>query len=75
MPALLWLYLIALVSYATAQRDAERPIGPDQQHEGEAIHRFALLTGVHPGEALNGRRQGLRNDRILDDQIAPLPDE
>src|SRR5262245_64612479 len=30
---------------ANAHRDAQGPIRPDQQHEGQAIDRIALLTG------------------------------
>jgi hypothetical protein len=58
-----------------AQRDPQSPIGPDQEDQGEAIHRFALLAGEDPREALAGRRQGLGKHWIGEAQIAALIDE
>ena len=60
---------------AHAQRDAKRPVRPYQQDEAEAIHRLALLAGKHPGQTFDGRGKRLRNHCIVDDEIAPLPDE
>jgi hypothetical protein len=65
----------ALVSVNLIKSASECPIRPDQQDNAEAVHRFALLTGKHPGQPFDRRGKWLRNHRIVDDEIAPLLDE
>jgi hypothetical protein len=60
---------------ATAYRDAQEPIRPDQPHEGQTIDGLALLAGIHPGKALDRRRKGRGKHRVIDDEIAPLAGE
>jgi hypothetical protein len=60
---------------AYAQRNPQDAIRPDQQDEGEAIHRLALLTGIDPGEALNSRGEWLGDHRVIENEIPSLPDE
>ena len=55
--------------------DPEPPIRPHQQHEGEAIHRSALLTEEYPHQALHRGRKGLRKYGIVEDEIIMWPDE
>ena len=42
-----------LVPQPPTQRDAQGPIRPDQEDQGQAIDRLALLAREHPGEPLN----------------------
>jgi hypothetical protein len=62
----------AATPQANAHRDAQAPIRLNQQHEGQTIDGFALLTGIHPGEALDRRRKGLGKHRVIDDERATL---
>ncbi len=58
-----------------AKRNAHVPIRPDQQDQGEAIHRLALLAREDPGQALHRRCEGFGHHRVINDEIPPFPDE
>jgi hypothetical protein len=58
-----------------AQRDSPGPMRPHQQDQREAIHGFALVAREDPGQALHRGRKRLRNDRIVQEEVASLPDE
>jgi hypothetical protein len=63
------------VPKSQAQGDPKRPISPHGQYQRDAIHGPTLLAGKHPSEPLHGGREGLRNHRAVDDQVASVPDE
>jgi hypothetical protein len=50
-------------------------VRPHQQHEGEAIHGLPLLAGKDLSMPLDRRGDRLGNHRIVDAEIASLPDE
>ena len=58
-----------------AQRHPPGAIRPDEQDQRDALHGPALLAGEDPRQALHRGRTGLRNDRVIEDQGPPLPDE
>jgi hypothetical protein len=55
-----------------AKWNAKRPIRPDQQYYREPIDRLVLLAGEDPGQPLHCGGKGLRNDRVVENQIASL---
>jgi signal transduction histidine kinase len=65
----------AFMPEADAQRDAERPVCPDQEHQGQAIDRLAFLTGEDPCQAIDRGRKGLGNHGVIKHEIPSLPDE
>jgi class 3 adenylate cyclase len=65
----------SLVPQPYTQWNAQVPICPDQQDQGETIHRLALLAGIHPGQAFHSRGKRFRHDRVIKDELPPFPDE
>jgi hypothetical protein len=63
------------VPEARPQRDSEPTSRPYQHDEGDAIHRLTRLAGVDPRQPCHGGRKRFGNDRSVEAQAPPFPDQ